>query len=138
MNGRVWQLVFAAWLVAVVATGGALFIGEVMGQAPCELCWYQRIAMFPLAWILGVAVFRETGVPTWQALPLALAGIAVAAFHNLIFFGIIPEAIHQCGGGVSCTDGDMTLFGLVPIPTLSLIAFVAIAALLLAAGRKNT
>lgn len=137
MTGRAWQLAFAAWLIAVVATGGALFIGEVMGQAPCELCWYQRIAMFPLAWILGVSVFRENELPIWQALPLALVGLAIAGFHNLIFFEIIPEAIHQCGGGVSCTDSDMTLFGLVPIPTLSLVAFVAIAALLLAARRKT-
>lgn len=49
----------SAWLLSVVATAGALFIGEVMGMTPCVLCWYQRIAMFPLAVILGVACYRE-------------------------------------------------------------------------------
>ena len=50
-----WNSLFIAWLVALAATLGALFIGEIMGQVPCQLCWYQRIAMFPLALILGVA-----------------------------------------------------------------------------------
>ena len=46
---------YLAWLIALTATVGALFIGEVMGRTPCVLCWYQRIAMFPLALILGLA-----------------------------------------------------------------------------------
>ena len=47
----------AAFLIALAATLGALFIGEVLGQMPCTLCWYQRIAMFPLVPILGLSLW---------------------------------------------------------------------------------
>lgn len=138
MRPAAWNMLALAWLVALAATLGALFIGEVMGQAPCELCWYQRIAMFPLAWILGVATFRSTQDYEWYALPLTLVGLAIAAFHNLVYFGILPEAIHQCGAGPSCTDtAGMQLFGVLPIPLLSLLSFAAIAILLMTVRRTN-
>ncbi|WP_416358067.1 disulfide bond formation protein B [Aureimonas phyllosphaerae] len=120
----------AAWVVALVATLGALFVGEIMGQAPCVLCWYQRIAMFPLAILLGVAAFRgDRGVRVY-ALPLALAGLAIAAFHGLLYAGIVSEAIEPCGAGPSCASADMTILGGLPLPFLSLAAFVAITLLL--------
>ncbi len=138
MKSLPWFMLASAWVVALVATLGALFIGEVMGQAPCELCWYQRIAMFPLAWILGVATFRDTTEYEWYAVPLTLAGLAVATFHNLVYFGILPEAIHQCGAGPSCTDTSaMQLFGVVPIPLLSLLSFLTIIVLLVAVRRTT-
>lgn len=127
---------YLAWLVALVATLGALFVGEVLGQTPCHLCWYQRIAMFPLAWILGVAALRgDAGV--WRyALPVALAGGAVAAYHSGLYLGLIPEPIEPCSRtGPSCTDAAMTIGGVVPLPVLSLIAFALVAAGLLAAAR---
>ena len=64
--------IFAAWVVALGATGGALFIGEVLGQLPCDLCWFQRTFMFPLAVILGISVLR--GDPSIRVYGLALAG----------------------------------------------------------------
>lgn len=57
-----WHLLLAAWLVAMVATLGALFIGEVMLIPPCNLCWYQGILMFPLALILGIASAKTGAV----------------------------------------------------------------------------
>lgn len=126
-----WAVLFAAWLVALAATLGALFIGEVVGQAPCQLCWYQRIAMFPLALILGIGCLREDAGVRRYALPLALAGTAVALWHNLLYFGAIPHAIEPCGQGPSCTGIDMTILGGLPLPVLSLGAFAAIAVLLI-------
>ncbi len=123
--------IFAAWVVALGATGGALFIGEVLGQLPCDLCWFQRTFMFPLAVILGISVLR--GDPSIRAYGLALAGpgCAIAAFHTLRYFDVIPETIRPCtAAGPSCTGSDMIIHGL-PIPLLSLAAFAAIAGLLL-------
>lgn len=138
MKPVAWNLLVGAWLIALCATLGALFIGEVMGQAPCELCWYQRIAMFPLAWILGIAAFRGRLDYDWYALPLTAVGVVMAAFHTLIYFDIIPEAIHQCGAGPSCSDTNaMQLFETVPIPLLSFLSFAAILILLLAVRRTN-
>lgn len=119
----------AAWVLALFASFAVLFIGEVMGQQPCVLCWYQRIAMFPLALILGIAAWRGD-LGAWRyGLPVAVAGLLVAAFHSLLFYGIVPESIEPCGAGPSCTDAQMTVFGL-PLPVLSFAAFAGIAVLL--------
>lgn len=126
-----WPFLFAAWLAALTATGSALFIGEVMGQLPCDLCWYQRIFMFPLVAVIGVAAFRADTAGWLYALPLAIIGWLVAAFHNLLYFGIIPAAIKPCGKGPSCSGDGMTLFGAIPLPLLSVAAFTIIIALLL-------
>ncbi len=132
-----WPMLFVAWLVALAATLGAIFIGEVMGRAPCLLCWYQRIAMFPLALILSIGCLREDAGVRRYALPLALAGGAVALWHSLLYFGAIPATIEPCGRGPSCTSVDMTIFGGLPLPALSLGAFAVIALLLMLTKPKE-
>ena len=135
---RSFTALYLAWAIALAATLGALFIGEVLGQSPCVLCWYQRIGMFPLALILGIACFREdSGVRTY-ALPLALSGLAVAAWHTGLYAGLIPEAVAPCTkDGPSCTDAAaMTILGL-PVPVLSLLSFAGIAACLLILKRSR-
>ncbi len=126
-----WLLLYAAWGIALVATLGALFIGEVMGQAPCVLCWYQRAFMFPLAVILAIACFRSDGSVWHYALPMAVLGGLVASFHTLQYLELIPQALEPCGAGPSCTGANMTILGTIPIPILSLGAFGAIGALLI-------
>lgn len=135
---RTWALLFATWIVALAATLGALFIGEVLAKAPCYLCWHQRVFMFPLAIILGVASWRtDTGVAAY-ALPLALMGWLIAAVHLLLYWNVIPQAIEPCGSGPSCTGSSMAIFGSIPLPLLSLLAFTLIAAGLAALLRGRT
>ena len=128
---RTWQMLFLSWLVALAATLGVLFIGEVMGQEPCMLCWYQRAFMFPLAVVLGAAcLLSDAGI--WRyGLPLAAFGWVIAAYHTLLVAGVIPKPLEPCGVGVSCTSDDMMIFSVVPIPLLSVGAFSAIIVLLL-------
>lgn len=128
---RTWILLFAAWIVSLAATLGALFIGEVMGQAPCILCWFQRAFMFPLALILAVACWRADAEIWRYALLLAGIGGLIAAFHVLQYFGMVPSRLEPCGTGPSCTGSEMTIMGWLPIPIMSLAAFAAIAVLLL-------
>lgn len=126
-----WVPLFAAWLIALLASLAVLFVGEVMGQTPCNLCWFQRAFMFPLAIVLGVAALR-TDTAIWRyALPLAVGGLLVAGFHSLLYLGLIPERITPCSQGVSCTSTDMTILGGLPLPVLALGTFGAIAVLLL-------
>lgn len=120
-------LLLVAWLVAVVSTGSALFIGEVMGMIPCVLCWYQRIAMFPLALMLGMAFYSEDRRGAVYALPLALVGAAFAGYHSLLVAGLIPKTWIPCGAGASCADQKLNFFYGIELPWLSLAAFVAIA-----------
>ena len=128
--------IFAAWLVAAVAALGALFMSEVMGLAPCVLCWWQRIFMFPLVLILALGLFPFDPKVTRYALPLAVIGLGLAAFHVLLTLGIIPEALAPCRQGIPCKTIQIEWFGFVTIPLLSLFAFLTITGLLSAATRS--
>ena len=133
-----WTLLLLAWLVALAATAGALFIGEVMLMVPCQLCWYQRIFMFPLALILGMACFSEDRRGAVYALPLALGGTAMAGYHTLLVAGLIPKAWLPCSAGVSCADQRLEILNGLQIPWLSLAAFAAISLLLTLFLRKTS
>ncbi|AJA11767.1 Putative membrane protein (plasmid) [Sphingopyxis fribergensis] len=126
MGRAAWLALLAAGLVALTASLGVIFIGEVMGQTPCVLCWFQRAFMFPLAIMLAIAAYRSDRGVFAYAVPLAAIGWVVALYHLLLYQGVIPEAVQPCGAGPSCADGAMTLSGGIPLPLLSLGAFSAI------------
>lgn len=134
----VWVLLLCAWVLALVSTLAVLFVGEVMGQLPCVLCWFQRAFMFPLVLVLGVACcLSDAGV--WRyALPLAVMGWLIALYHNLLYFGLIPESIKPCGAGPSCSGADMTILSGVPLPLLSLGVFSLLIILLVLIRRRFT
>jgi disulfide bond formation protein DsbB len=118
-------------MVASVSTLGALFLGEVMGYTPCVLCWYQRIGMFPLVLILAAGLFPfDRGVVRY-ALPLALAGWLLAVFHWAVASDLVPESATPCSQGVPCSVEQISWFGFLTLPLLSVLAFSAIIALLL-------
>jgi disulfide bond formation protein DsbB len=113
--------------VAFVATLGSLFFSEVMKLPPCVLCWYQRIAMYPLAILAPMALLsKESKAFLKYAFALASLGLVIAIYHNLLYYNIIPESLTPCREGVSCTSRQIEWFGVVTIPLLSLIAFVII------------
>ncbi|MDX1776525.1 MAG: disulfide bond formation protein B [Desulfobulbales bacterium] len=133
-----WTILFLCWLVAGVSVLGSLFFSYVMEFAPCVLCWYQRIFLFPLAIILAVGLFPLDRNVVKYALPLAIAGWLTAAYHNLLYAGLIPESIQPCSRGVSCTEEYIELFGFLSIPLLSLLSFTTIIALLLILSRRTS
>lgn len=117
---------YLAWLVALASTLGALFIGEVLGQTPCVLCWFQRAFMFPLAIILGLGLWWRDGSVGRYGIALALGGGVVALWHMGLYAGLIPERIQPCTAtGPSCTDDNQLVFG-IPIPLMALVAFALI------------
>ena len=133
-----WTLIFGAWLIASVSTLGALFFGEVMQLPPCVLCWYQRIFMFPLVVILPLGLFPFDRNVVRYALPLAVIGFLFAVFHLLLIAGVIPESIKPCTQGVPCSETVIEWFGFVTIPLLSVLAFLTILALLIAAHFRSS
>ena len=132
-----WLLLFAAWLIAATSTIGAVFLGEVMGLPICTLCWYQRIAMFPLALILPLGLFPLDVRIIRAGLMLAVPGGLIAVFHQLLVAGLVPASVKPCQQGVPCSETVITWFGFLTIPLLSLLAFVSLIALLLAAHRRS-
>jgi len=130
-RNSLWIALFLSWLVAMAATLGALFLGEVLGRTPCVLCWYQRIAMFPLALLLGIACMVDDRSVWRYTLPLALLGGVFAMWHSMLYVGWISAAIVPCSqSGPSCTSADMLVAG-VPLPYLSLLSFCSIVLLLI-------
>ena len=132
-----WLLVFAAWLIASASMLGSLFFSEVMGFAPCVLCWYQRIAMYPLVLILPAGLFPYDRKVARYAAPLSVLGLATAVFHLLLVAGYIPERIKPCVQGVPCSEVQIQWFGFVTIPLLSALSFSLITALLIIAFRRS-
>jgi disulfide bond formation protein DsbB len=118
-----------SFVIALAATLGSLFVSEVLGYAPCVLCWYQRMAMFPLAVIFFVALWSGDARYARYSLPLASLGLAIAVYHNLLYYGVIPETIAPCEQGVSCTTRQVEILGFVTVPLMSLAAFLCLAAL---------
>jgi disulfide bond formation protein DsbB len=128
--GRVAWL-YGAWLIAITATAGSLYFSELRSFVPCALCWWQRILMYPLVVVLGVATFRQdTGV--WRtALPLSVLGLGTSTYHYLIqkVPGFAPPA--SCASGVPCNAQYINWFGFVTIPVLAAVAFAIITLALL-------
>lgn len=131
-----WNLLFIAWLIVMGAVLGSLFFSEIMHFAPCSMCWYQRILLYPLALMLPVGMFPYDGSVVRFALPLAIPGWLIAAYHTLVYAGVIPEEASPCSAGVSCTSQYIELFGFVSIPMLSLIAFTLIVFILVLLRRR--
>ena len=117
-----------AALVAAGSTAGSLVYSEYFLFEPCRLCWYQRIAMYPLAVILGLAWLRRDRTVIRHATPLALAGAATSALH--LFTQWVSIGSVACRAGPSCSIRYVTEFGFVTIPFMALAGFLAILAAL--------
>lgn len=117
----------AAAVVAVSTLAGSLFMSEVAGYMPCELCWFQRIAAWPLAVLCVVgAARRDRGVWTYTV-PLCVVGGAVSLWHLAI--ERIPALADSasCGLEASCTVRWVWSFGFVSLPLMALTCFAAVA-----------
>ena len=126
-----WNLLFGAWFLALASALGSLFFSEIMNFAPCSLCWYQRLALFPLVIILFRGLFPfDKGVLKYS-IPFALIGVVLAIYHNLLYVGIIPENLTPCSQGISCKEEYIELLGFITIPFMSLISFSSILTLLI-------
>lgn len=102
-----------------------------MRLPPCALCWYQRVALYPLLAIFTVAIlYRDSRVGRY-AWPLALFGTATGIYHLLLYYHLIPESIAPCTKDVPCTTRQIEWFGFISIPLLSLMAFFVVDACLL-------
>ncbi|MBI2032248.1 MAG: disulfide bond formation protein B [Candidatus Levybacteria bacterium] len=120
------------FIISASATLGSLYFSEVMKLPPCSLCWYQRAMMYPIPLVMVVGLFRNDKNSVFFALPLAIVGLIIATYHNLLYYHLIPESVQPCTTGISCTIKQIEWFGFISIPLLSLTAFgVIIASLLL-------
>ena len=117
-----------AFGVATVATMGSLYYSQVADFVPCELCWYQRIAMYPLVVVLGIGWWRRDPVSALYALPMAAVGAGIAAYHVLVErYPSLGDGL-RCSVEAPCTVPYFREFGWVTIAVMSLAGFVAVIA----------
>jgi len=129
---------YELWLgfvVAALATGGSLFFSEIAHFVPCELCWYERICMYPLAVVMLLLAVANDYRPLRYLWPLPLAGAGVSLYHLLVERGVVAQpracALSAPGG---CATRWIDEFGYVTIPVLSLTAFALLLGLFWLAG----
>lgn len=126
VRGAVWGYeLWTAFVVSAVATGGSLFFSEIAGFVPCELCWYQRICMYPLSIITLLAAIVGDHRVARYLLPLPLVGACVSVYHLLVENGVVGQStacLVSAPGG--CATKWINEFGYMTIPTLALTAFV--------------
>jgi disulfide bond formation protein DsbB len=120
-----WSM-HAAMAVAIAAMSGSLYFSEIAGYEPCELCWFQRILMYPLVLITGIALYRKDYSVKWYILPMAAIGAVISGYHYVA--GTLWSAAQRsCSlDGPSCFVDYFTDVGYVNIPMMALTGFVLI------------
>jgi disulfide bond formation protein DsbB len=127
---------WGGFVVALLAMVGSLYFSDVAHFQPCLLCWYQRIAMYPLVLLLGIAAIRrDVGVRIY-AVPLALIGAAISTYHILVEWQVLPSST-ACDPNNPCTIIWFREFGFISIATLALIAFALVIVWLLIPARTK-
>jgi disulfide bond formation protein DsbB len=124
-----------AWAVATTCTLGSLYLSEVAKFPPCILCWYQRIAMYPLVVILAVAALRRDRQVSWYVVPIAVLGMGISIYHYLI--ERFPDSVSfSCSADVPCSTVWVWKFHFLSIPAMAGIGFALIITLVLL-GRSS-
>jgi len=120
------NILYLAWIAAVLSMFGSLYFSEIREFVPCTLCWYQRILMYPFVIILGIAVIRKDYQITFYTMILSGIGACISIYHySLQKLASIFEAAAACGP-VACTGEYINWLGFITIPFMALIGFIII------------
>ena len=127
---------WAAFVVAAIATGGSLFYSQVAGFIPCEFCWFQRMMMYPLSILTLLIAARGDNRAARYLLPLPVVGAGTSIYHMLLEHHVIkePGACTLTGGGCTANWIALHSFGYLTIPTLALTAFLLLIGFLVLAS----
>lgn len=134
---------YFAWIVSIVATGGSLYLSLGLGYPPCDLCWYQRIFMYPLVMMLGIATYRQDQKIQIYVYPLVAVGGLLSIYHYLVQKVPYFANAQQCSSAISCVGDPLytwtkgTLLEFLTVPLLALIAFLFIFLFLLFSNKDS-
>jgi disulfide bond formation protein DsbB len=119
-----------AWVIALVTTAGSLYYSKVQGYVPCELCWYQRICLYPWSVILGIAAWRRDAAIKVYAIPVLCISVVISAYHSWIQWFPPSTGTSFCTAAAPCTLKYVNEFHFVTLPFMALSAAVFMIALL--------
>lgn len=128
---------WVAFIAAFLATAGSLIYSDVIGYAPCKLCWFQRIFMYPQVILLGIALYRKDQGMKIYALVLSVVGALIALFHYTGQTGLTPLPCSAVGVSVSCSVRFVMEFGYITIPMMAFSAFLLSVTVLLLSLKKD-
>ncbi len=126
-----------AFIVALVATLGSLTYSDILGYEPCKLCWYQRIFMYSLVPLLGMAIWRKDRSFLPYAIMMSIVGGLIAVYHYTVQLGFVPAPCSVSGYSVSCAKVFVLRFGYITIPVMAFSAFLLILFLLRLSRRTD-
>ena len=124
------QSVVFAWIVATVTTLGSLYYSEHAGFVPCELCWYQRIVMYPLVIVLGVAALRRDRAIWITTLVFVAIGAPLSLYHWLVERVPAFEESSSCSAITPCSAPWFEKLGFVTLAWMAMSSFLLIGVLM--------
>lgn len=128
--------IYFAWIVAIVATAGSLYLSEILHYEPCKLCWFQRIFMYPQVILLGIAAYRNDRSILSYAIPLSVIGGCISTYHYAEQKLPALAKVLPCRVGIPCNTSQINLLGFITIPLMALTAFILII-VFLSLGREK-
>lgn len=118
-------LLLVQFMISLASIFGSLFFSEVMKFPPCNLCWYQRIFIYPVALIILTGLFLGSKDTNKILTPFISIGLIFAIYHNLVYYKVI-QVIVPCTESAPCTAQQLNYLGFITIPLLSLSAFITL------------
>lgn len=119
----------------LISLSGSLFslvYSEVINFAPCMLCWYQRIFLYPLVFIFGVAFWNKDKKIIRYVLPLLSVGFVISVYQNFRYYFGETGNLPCDASGISCYQQLVSEYGgYISIPMLALTAFFVLIVLML-------
>ena len=126
MTKKMENLLLFMWIMATSATMGSLYFSEIRGYEPCELCWIQRIFMYPLVLIIGIAYIQKNARIALTTAAFSIIGGAISLYHYTIQkVDFMSESAPTCGR-IPCTGEYINVLGFITIPFLALVSFTLI------------
>lgn len=122
---------YLAIIIASIAILGSFLLSTFLGLKICVLCWYQWISLVALTVILYWGLSKRKRNLVYYAMPISLAGIAISFYHSLLQWGFISDQLSICLSGISCADQQLSLFGFITLPFISLLVFIAISIMMI-------
>jgi len=128
-----------AFITALVSMLASLFYSEIAGYTPCELCWYQRIVMYPQVLLLAIALYFKDKKIIKYLIALSIIGAVIALYHHLMQIGAISSlSCSAVGYSISCVQIFVMRFGYITLPLMAFTAFLQIIVLMLFSLKKDS
>jgi len=105
--------------VTVAASLGSLYLSEVGDLTPCRWCWIQRMAMYPLAFVLLIGWFTGDRLVRRYAVPMAVLGLAASIWHYLLQQVPGLSDAESCSLTTPCSVTYIEKFGFISIPWMA-------------------